>query len=147
MDRAVGMVDAGFLSKSTGAALELELGSFDFDAVDVRNWFQYSGSLKQREVLRTYWYDGAYPAGSHLAGKQMKDFGELEDVPGVQLRLGRLERRPNSQKSAIKAAVEAAGGDWSKFCERFDFRDEMVQKGVDALIVLDMVRLARDGAF
>jgi uncharacterized LabA/DUF88 family protein len=147
VERALGMVDAGFLSRATGAALKLDVSSFDFEPIDVRNWFRYSAALIDREFLRAYWYDGAYPPGSHLLGEQMKQFSELESAPGIQLRLGRLERRPNSQKSAIRRAVEAAGGDWSTFCENFDLRDELQQKGVDTLIVLDMVRLARDGAF
>lgn len=133
--------------RSTGAHLEIDVDPFDFDAISVRNWFRHSAARLDRELVRTYWYDGAYGAGSHLLGEQMKKFEKIEETPGVQVRLGRLERRPNPQKSALKKAVEAAGGDWKTFCEKFEVRDSLQQKGVDTLLVLDMVRLARDNAF
>ncbi len=65
----------------------------------------------------------------------------------MQLRLGHLQPRPAGWQRAVKRALEASGYDLSVFERHFTFSQGVQQKGVDTLVVLDMVRLAERGAY
>lgn len=99
------------------------------------------------EVLRVYWYDGAFdPKHPGYAG-QRQFFDGIASTPGIQVRLGHLTPRPTRWQHAVKRAVQACGITLDEFERHFAFRDELQQKGVDTLIVLDLVRLAERRAY
>ncbi len=56
-------------------------------------------------------------------------------------------RAPPSWQYAVKKALENCGVDLAEFEKHFQFRPVMEQKGVDTLIVLDLVRLAQRRAY
>lgn len=57
-----------------------------------------------------------------------------------------MERHPR-WRHAIKKAIEACGVELAEFEKHFTFRPEQYQKGVDSLIVPDLVRLAERRAY
>src|ERR1700716_3194336 len=69
-------------------------------------------------------------------------FNRLAGVPGLHLRLGRLEEHTPKWHRALRSALQRCGVDQSDFEAHFKFAPELHQKGVDALITLDLVRLA-----
>lgn len=103
-------VDAAFLWASVG---ELLFGTNDRSRLTcdyeglVGALVEATGAGTGRELLRTYWYDGAI---NKVPTQEQKRVGQL---PSVKLRLGRI-----------------VGGH---------------QKGVDSLIVLDLLKLATAG--
>jgi len=100
-------VDAAFLWASVGELLfgtnDRSRLACDYDGL-VRAMVEATGADAGRELLRTYWYDGAV---NKVPTSDQKRVGQL---PAVKLRLGRI-----------------VGGH---------------QKGVDSLIVLDLLKLA-----
>ncbi|MBG0563176.1 NYN domain-containing protein [Actinoplanes aureus] len=77
---------------------------------------------------------------------QREKFAKLERTPGIQLRLGHLEKRKFDYKPALRKATEEMGIDYEELMRRFRPEAFYQQKGVDSLIVLDMVRLIQQGA-
>lgn len=96
-------------------------GNFRPRGQEVVRWFRdmESSHLVGEKFLRLYWYDGAYEASHDQHPAQMKFFHSIERTPGIQLRLGHLVERSGHQ----------------------------IQKGVDTLLTLDLVRLAGRSAF
>ena len=88
-------------------------------------WAEYAWTSRRGgELLRTYVYDAEYPHDADEYPGQHAYFDALGTQPGIRLRLGHLiERSPRSQRAK-----------WQ-------------QKGVDTLLVLDLVRLAQQRAF
>ena len=135
----VGFVDAGYLK--AGGARTLGVGSTDVtvDAAGVVSWLKaITGSF-----LRAYWYEGAFDERDPRYSSQRTFLDAVAMTPGIQLRLGHVQERPTPWHHAVKQAAKAAGADLAKFERQFRFRPELEQKGVDTLIVLDLVRLAQ----
>jgi uncharacterized LabA/DUF88 family protein len=63
------------------------------------------------------------------------------------LRLGRLVEREPNWHAAVKAALANCGVALEEFEKHYEFRSSLTQKGVDARIVLDVVRLAECGVY
>ncbi len=102
---------------------------------------------------KTYWYDGAYPAYHKSAKFQRKILSELVQIPDFELRLGRIvEIRPKNERdlrATLNKMVSDLGQDPIQFINELEkngaFEPEHKQKGVDTLLVLDLVMLAQQG--
>ena len=139
----VGFVDAGYLK--AGGARTLGVGSTDVtvDAAGVVAWLRsVTGSF-----LRAYWYEGAFDERDPRYASQRTFLDAVAMTPGIQLRLGHVQERPTPWHHAVKQAAKAAGANIEEFEKRFRFRSELEQKGVDTLVVLDLVRLAQRRAY
>lgn len=139
----VGFIDAGYLK--VGGARTLGVGSTDVtvDAAGVVSWLKgITGSF-----LRAYWYEGAFDERDPRYSSQRTFLDAVAMTAGIQLRLGHVQERPTPWHHAVKEAAKAAGADPAKFERQFRFRPELEQKGVDTLIVLDLVRLAQRRAY
>lgn len=117
-------VDAGYLITGARKALGVN-GALRIDGDELAIWAAHAEvTARQKRLLRVYVYDAEYaPASEHHAA-QRASFDELAQTAQIRLRLGHL--------------VERQGG---------SSRASFEQKGVDTLLVLDMVRLAQARAF
>lgn len=144
------IVDAGFLKAEGARVLGLPRSSLAFDGEACIRWFstvvrdsryeQFAPIFATKAFLRVYWYDPS----DRRDRAQRAAFDRLADVPGLCLRLGHLhEVRPGWQHP-VRKAVQACGVNLVDFEKHFQFRSELEQKGVDALMTLDLVNLSRD---
>ncbi len=145
-----GFIDTGFLRAEGARALGEKPRGLRLDAEAMVTWFEaFAYELNQR-FLRAYWYDARFDSGHEYAEGQRRFFIALSQTPGVQLRLGRIiEHRPWFEpgiREAIRRTAVGMNLDADLMMDEFDqhwtFRPERRQKGVDALMAMDMVRLA-----
>lgn len=150
-------VDVGFLKASGSALLGRKPRDLRPNAEGVVEWCRALGSRLPgtMEYLRTYWYDGAFDPKHREYTGQRAFLDAISFTPGLSLRLGHIqERHPSWQRALRQAFREVCGEldlDHDEFMERlrarFQFLPERQQKGVDARIVLDLVRLGQDGVY
>ncbi len=150
------MVDAGFLKAEGAKAIKVPRDSLTFDGEACVEWFngfshesrfaKLAPIFATREFLRIYWYDGAFDPSDVRYATQRAVFDGLALVPGLYLRLGHVQTRRPRWEHAVQKAVQACGVKLVDFEKHFQFRPELEQKGVDALITLDLVQLSRDRA-
>ncbi len=119
---AMAFVDAGYLTAGARSCLKVPCTPrIDGDALTSWARFAYRSDI---DLLRTYVYDAQYPDDADRYPDQRAYFDALAAEPGIRLRLGHLvERSAGSPRAA-----------WQ-------------QKGVDTLVVLDLVRLAQLRAY
>lgn len=153
-----GFIDVGFLRAAGGAVLGQRAAAVNPNASAVADWFRRADAMPQlsgQTFLRAYWYDGAFdPSHPNYAG-QRSFFNAIARTPGIQLRLGHIAEYPNPLEVFIKQALANTAQDLgldpaqflAAFNQRWTFRPERQQKGVDTLIALDMVRLASRSAY
>ncbi|MGP7999542.1 MAG: NYN domain-containing protein [Streptosporangiaceae bacterium] len=117
-------VDAGYLV--AGARKRLKLANTPrINGDQLFLWASHAWTSRLGGVLlRAYLYDAAYPGDAAEYADQRAYFDQLGTAPNIRLRLGHLVRR-------------AAGSP----------RAAWQQKGVDTLLVLDLVRMAQQRAF
>jgi uncharacterized LabA/DUF88 family protein len=117
-------VDVGYLTAGARKRLNLEsTPRIDGDELTLWASFALRGS-RRVELIRTYVYDAQYPGHASEYSDQREYFDTLGAQAGIRLRLGHLvQRSPGSRRAT-----------WQ-------------QKGVDSLMVLDLVRLAQLRAF
>ncbi len=140
-------IDAGYLKHSAARALKRKAHDLIPRARPVVEWARTLGSSAGDTLLRVYWYDGAFDPGHAEYARQRRYFSAIEDVPGVQLRLGYVVERPAAWHHAIKQALKSCGVEVADFERHFRFLPAREQKGVDALLTLDIVHLAEKGAY
>jgi uncharacterized LabA/DUF88 family protein len=155
----VAFVDGGFLKAAGAAALGRQTGEMSVSGAQVVQWCEQFGQgghamvrrhgpwLATSSFLRAYWYDAAFAPTDPRYASQAAYFNVLASVPGLHLRLGHLEERTPKWHRAIRAALQHCGVDQSDFEAHFRFTPELHQKGVDALITLDLVRLAQQRVY
>lgn len=141
----VGMIDAGFLTRSISSALKTPVGGVHVEGEELAAWFLVASHRMNHGLLRCYWYDGQYPEGSALRNRQREELDRLEECAGIQLRLGHLQSVPFEHKEQLRAAAREAGIDYSHLMRFFNLETRYAQKGVDTLIVLDMLRFVQLG--
>ncbi|MFJ2034293.1 NYN domain-containing protein [Streptosporangium sp. NPDC087985] len=141
----VGMVDAGFLTRSISGALQIPVGEVHVEGEELTSWFLVAANRMNNSLLRCYWYDGQYPEGAALRSRQRAELDKLEECAGIQLRLGHLQSLPFEHKEQLRAAASTAGIDYSNLMKHFNLETRYTQKGVDTLIVLDMLRFVQQG--
>jgi uncharacterized LabA/DUF88 family protein len=116
-------VDAGYLR--AGARAHLKLPSVpQIDGRELTTWARFAWGIGGPQLLRTYVYDAQYPGDATESHDQQAYFDMLGAQPGIRLRLGHLIPRAAGTRRAA----------WE-------------QKGVDTLMVLDLVRMAQLRAF
>lgn len=154
----VAFVDIGFLKAAGAAAVGLRhRREVTVDGEGLVQWCRApAGRLPGGlEYLRAYWYDGAFDPQHMLYADQRVYLDAVSQTPGLALRLGHVqEHRPRWQGAldkALAASCKELGIDHVAFRKqldgRFSVRADRQQKGVDAKIVLDMVRFAQDGVY
>jgi uncharacterized LabA/DUF88 family protein len=152
--RYVVMVDAGFLRAEGAKELGIGRDTVTFDGAACVEWFAdfvrdprfaaVAPIFAGRALLRAYWYDGAFDPRDRRYRRQRAVFDGLALVPGLYLRLGHVQERRARLQHGIQKAVQACGVSLVEFEKHFEFRLELQQKGVDALMTLDLVQLSRD---
>lgn len=150
-----GFIDAGFLKSEGRKALGLPASAqVSVSAEAVVAWLRVhihdvrpTPITSAHSFLRAYWYDGAFDPRDGRYASQRRFFDAIAATPGVHVRLGHLQQRTPRWQHAIKKALEACGVDPAEFARHYEFRPELFQKGVDTLIVLDLVRLADRRAY
>jgi uncharacterized LabA/DUF88 family protein len=147
-----GFIDAGYLRAAGGSALDIPAPQRQVDAPSVMTWLATIASevllTPESRLLRCYWYEGAYDPQDRLRySSQQPYLRAVANTPGVQLRLGHLQVRPPKWQYALQKALDNCGVDLEEFDKHYEFRPEITQKGVDTLIVLDLVRLAEERAY
>jgi uncharacterized LabA/DUF88 family protein len=150
------LVDAGFLMAEGAKALGRQRDGLAFDGAACVEWCigfhrghrngRLASMFGDREFLRIYWYDAAYDPRDRRYRQQRELFDALASVPGLYLRLGHLQEKRPAWQRGVRRALQACGVSLTDFAVHFQFRPELEQKGVDALMTLDMVSLARDRA-
>ncbi|WP_327075599.1 NYN domain-containing protein (plasmid) [Kitasatospora purpeofusca] len=147
MNKTVAFIDAGFLRPSFARIAGRNPGSIEVDYAEVVHWCRLAARRLSSPLLRVYWYDGAYEPTHPQYAIQRKEFEKISDTPGIQVRLGHLQKRKSIEKAAIRKAMNELGLNFSELEKKVDFGDSYEQKGVDSLIVLDLVRLAQAGVY
>jgi uncharacterized LabA/DUF88 family protein len=119
---AMAFVDAGYLTAGAQSHLRLPTKPA-IDGDGLATWAKLA-YRRDVDLLRTYVYDAQYPEDADRYPGQRAYFDALAAQPGLRLRIGHLvERSAGSPRAA-----------WQ-------------QKGVDTLLVLDLVRMAQLRAF
>ncbi len=142
-------VDAGYLKHSAARTLKRKAHQLTLQAEPIVAWARDLGKQfgPDDQLLRVYWYEGEFDPGQLEYQGQRRYFNAIEDVPGVQLRLGYVVERSPTWHYAVKQALQACGVKLADFEKHFKFLPEREQKGVDALLTLDLVHLAENGAY
>lgn len=144
---AIGFLDAGFLIHEGGRLLKWERGSVQPNAEGCVDAFRRLAATRGFDLLRLYWYDGAFDPGDARAATQRVYHDAISATPGVQIRLGHLQERAPTWQHALRRAITECGWELIELEKRFAFRPQVEQKGVDTLLALDMVRLAQRRAY
>ena len=150
-----GFIDAGFLRAEGARALGESPRNFRLDAEEVVNWHKRLTRSGDGRFLRAYWYDAKFDHDHDHSEGQRRFFTAIAQIPGIHLRLGHIvENRPwfeQGIRDALRYTAEGLGLDPLTVMNEFDrhwvFRPERKQKGVDALVALDLVRLASRGVY
>ena len=151
-----GFVDAGYLRAEGAMAIGKRAPEVRLDASVTVGWLRgMDKGIVFGELLRAYWYDGAFDPSHKEYGGQRRYFDAIAHTPGIQLRLGHIAERQSPMATPIRRALrktaEGLGVDPGALLAEFDsqwtFYPDRQQKGVDTLIALDMVRLAGRSVF
>jgi uncharacterized LabA/DUF88 family protein len=126
MDRVVIFIDGSNLYHGLKA---------DFGKTRVNVSSMVEKLVKDRHLIRTYYYTAPVTGIEDPEGakEQQKFFGVLHDTPYVTIRLGKLVKRTKTFKCPK--------------CQELITKDSFIQKGVDAYLVLDMLKLAKDNVY
>ena len=162
MKTCIGFIDAGFLRSEGAKALNENVGAVRPDASEVVKWFKglkdsASDAIASSHCifLRSYWYDSAFDPTHHNYAGQRSFFDAIAMTPGLQLRLGHIVEMTSTLEQPIMKALEHTCQEFEDldaekfaagFRSQWKFRPTRQQKGVDSLIVLDMIRLASRSA-
>jgi len=151
IQHVVAFVDAGFLRAAGERLLGLPLGAARIDVPEAVRWLEgIVGSLPEidgQRLLRVYWYDGAFDPDHPSFLRQRAFHNAIAQTPGVRLRLGHMQARSETWRPVVRAAAVKAGLPPEKFDRDVGVRPTYEQKGVDTLLVLDMVTLAQVNAY
>ena len=117
-DNYIGFVDVGVLRS-------LRRKYFRPQGKEITEWFRglSENELTGERFLRLYWYDGEHDPSHPGYASQRKFLNAIGATPGIQLRLGHLAA-PSEQPDR-----------------------PLQQKGIDTLLVVDLVRLAGRSVF
>ncbi|SFR21960.1 NYN domain-containing protein [Lentzea waywayandensis] len=142
------MIDGGFLIKAGCATLGVTVDDLHLNPLKISNWCSLSARRVGAEFMRAYWYDGIHEPANPEYESQLARVRNLRNQAGIQTRLGKLSKRPSPEWSEIRKALRAIGADPNEFKKHYPMsKYRYEQKGVDTLIVLDMVRLAQLNAY
>jgi uncharacterized LabA/DUF88 family protein len=142
-------VDAAYLERSGYRTLRITSQRLLLDPRAVVRWAHRLGRGRGsgERLLRTYWYDGAFEPTHRDYRGQRQYFDAVQDVPGVVLRLGYVVERTPAWQTPVRRALRSCGVALADFERHFRFQPERAQKGVDALLTLDLLHLAQRRAY
>lgn len=141
-------VDAAFLHRAGARTLGKKVGDVRLQADEVVAWARgLAEHGAGQTLLRVYWYDGEFATNDDRYPGQRRYFDAIENTVGIKLRLGYVVERTPEWHYPLRQALEKCGVDMAEFEKHFSFRHETQQKGVDALITLDLVHLAENDAY
>lgn len=146
-EKLIGFIDAGFLVGAGARCLRIRTEDVNISPNAVVSWLDICAKRANSRLLRAYWYDGIDDPKSSRYREQRIKFDSIEDESAIQVRLGHRVERPQPWRNAVFRALREADLDVEKFKDKFSYPKEYEQKGVDSLIVLDLVRLAQSGAY
>jgi uncharacterized LabA/DUF88 family protein len=145
--RVAFFVDVGYLRAEGAKRLRIPPAQCRIDAqATVETLKTVAAALwPDASFLRCYWYDGQYPSDHPGHDGQQRFLDAVGEVPGITLRLGTVKLVTPPWLTALEGRL----GERGLSLESLGLRTGPipVQKGVDTLIVLDMVRLAQKGAY
>ncbi|GIW20260.1 MAG: hypothetical protein KatS3mg065_0556 [Chloroflexota bacterium] len=145
-ERAAFFIDAGFLKAEGAKRLGISPARCRIDAVAAVAFLRSLSSDEWGlEFLRAYWYDGRFPPDDPRSPSQQRYLDAIGLTPGLTIRLGTVKQVTPAWLHALRAALARTGIDLDGLGVRMGPVD--VQKGVDALLILDLVRLAQKRAF
>lgn len=119
MLRATAFVDAGYLRELGARVHDRSPSELFIDGVRLREWLREL--VEPFRFLRGYVYDGRFEPDHARADAQAEQLEDLAETAQIRVRLGMLRDRPK------RGGVE--------------------QKGVDTLLVLDMLQMAQQNAY
>jgi uncharacterized LabA/DUF88 family protein len=153
--RYCAFIDVGHLRAQGADQLGLNRTRTNFDTGAIVAWLR-GCSACTAPMLRAYWYDAAYDSRHQRHVAQRSYFDVIAATPGLQLRLGHLrDSGPNRLQRPIEQALAKTatalninpGTVLDEFNRHWTWQPELVQKGVDTLIALDMVQMAERGTY
>jgi len=147
MSQAIAFIDVGFLRAQGADSLGVSQRNVAPDAEGCVTRLRELAAEEGSSLLRVYWYDGAFDADHQRYQGQRTYLNAIASCPGIQIRLGHIREDTPSWHHALKTALTACGVNLEEFEKHYTFRPEREQKGVDTLIVLDLVRLAQRRAY
>ena len=133
--------------------------------INAEKFVQFSKKLKEiganTEIWENatfsgvYWYDGAFPPGHAMYQKQRRAFAAIAATNGVTVRTGKVVERPYPGRArtrdTLRETLRFFRLDEEPILEKFDELWELYpvrqQKGVDTLIISDMLMGAVDQEF
>jgi len=143
MTQYAAFLDAGFLKGQGARRLGVSVRDLQIRPDACVQWAKAVARDRGGGLLRVYWYDGAFDPKDPRHSSQRQYFDVIRLCPGIQMRLGHLQEVTPGWQHQIKKAIETCGWDLAEFETHFQFRPKLEQKGVDTLIVLDIVRMAQ----
>lgn len=142
-----GFVDVGFVRATVADTLGVDRARVRLNASAIVHLVEEIATARESHTLRTYWYDGQYMPDDPRYTSQMKYLDAVANVPGLRLRLGQLLERTPAWHADLHRALHRIGVDPTALVQHFNFAPELVQKGVDTLMVLDLVMLSQGRAY
>jgi uncharacterized LabA/DUF88 family protein len=150
-------LDYGFLRNQGAKMLGVKTADINVNPGYILSWRQWHDrklfNAPFVQFLRLYWYDGQWDPSENPDGyrKQRPALDSIAEIPGIQLRLGQLARRPPGEEGLIRRALTETAKGMSfdaaslvaEFEKHYDLKGMPAQKGVDTLLALDFVRLAQ----
>ena len=105
-----GFIDAGFLRAQGAAAVGRKPWEVRLNAAAVVDWLRSRAPdlPADQDLLRTYWYDGAFDPSHVDYRRQRRFFDAIAFTPGIQLRLGHVAENPVDLDSQLRQAVRQA---------------------------------------
>ena len=146
-DKLVGFIDSGFLKAEGARALAVTANDLNITPSEVVAWLHSCASRLRAVLLRSYWYDASHKNNTAQYAEQRKLFGLIEETAGMQLRLGSLVERPHAWEASVRRVAKEYNIDPSEFIRRLNMKKSYAQKGVDTLLVMDLVRHAQQKTY
>jgi uncharacterized LabA/DUF88 family protein len=136
----VAFVDGGFLKASGASAIHKRSHEVVIDGTQLMHWLRgFRAYGPTDELLRAYWYDGALDPTHRGFPAQRRYFDALDSIPGLEVRLGHLVERQPNWHHALRRALRQQGVDVASFARHFEMKPDVIQKGVDTLITMDLI--------
>lgn len=147
LNQAIGLLDVGFIRSVAAETLGIPRPQVRLDARALHALTEQIANEYGAPLLRTYWYDGQYAPEDRRYTAQRKYLDAVARVPGISMRLGQLVERTPAWHAELRTALERAGVSLGHVAQHLNMAPELVQKGVDTLMVLDLVLLAQRRAY
>jgi uncharacterized LabA/DUF88 family protein len=142
--RFAAFIDAGYLKAAGARALGKRKHEININGTELMAWLRGFRAFDQDdELLRAYWYDAEFEPSHPKYAAQRRFFDVLDSVPGLEVRLGYLAERQPSWHYALRQALKRHNVDLESFGKVFDLKPDLVQKGVDTLITMDLMNHSR----